>query len=1006
MKFRIHIIIILCFYVGNLLAQSPVFRHYTNNDGLPSSEVYFITQDKKGYIWFATDMGVSRFDGYHFKNFDIQSGLPSNTIFEIFEDYKGRIWFSSFTGEISYFFNDSIIQYPYNDKLLSHFTESPLVIKGSFFVDNDDKITIGFFNQGLFEAHPDGKIVKKYPGNSYDVLHLIVDNKNEKSYVLTYYQSISEKKSESNFPFLGILKDNELLKQYNSDIVIPEMGARSCLVKDNNGNYIYAYGRYVYEFSNSALIAKRKIEDRIFSLSKDKYNNLFVGLKNKGVYVFENMDISKPQKIHYLKDNAISDVFLDNEGGYWFATLDDGVFYLSSAFYKTYSISNGLANISTECLVIDKDKDIWVGTNDNYINLICSDSICKIQISPDKNVVIKAVCIENNTLWIGTSKFLYYLPILYEQKKVFLKTGRINIQKIQNYSSTKEIIKSKNDGIWIGGSRTLRKILNKKIIFFGERENNYKIRTEAIFELPNSDLLLGTLQGLYKFVITDKNNIKGDFIYLGEKNELLKNRILDIVFSDYNNKFCLATKGAGILIYNEDTVMQITTANGLTSNSVTSLFCFNNVIWAGTNLGLNQITLTNKELLSYNIKTITAQNGLVSNEVRDIQVSDSMIYVATKSGLIMFENKEYREEIIFPPVYITNVSIKGKDTIVTDVYDLPYNRNSINIDYFGISYRNKGKLIYKHKLIGLDDNWITNTKTQAQYPYLPPGNYIFKVIAKSIDGNWSLNPAEITINISKPYWKTTLFLLAIMLTLSIITWVITYYIIKGKEKRNNLLKKALTYQQLALSNQMDPHFLSNILNSIQKFIMDNEKILSSKYLSKFSVLMRKILNASKENVISLKNEIELLELYLDFERLRLKNKFNYEFIIDEKIDTEIVSIPIFLIQPLLENSIWHGFTHKEDNCSLSLNIKLVNDMIICEIQDNGIGRAKSKEYRREFRRDHKSTGIINIKKRLEILSQLENKEVNLKIQDLKDENGVEIGTKVTLFLPYKIKKLI
>jgi len=996
---RFFITLIFVFYVSNLLAQSPVFQHFTTDDGLPSSEVYFIIQDKKGYIWFATDMGVSRFDGYSFKNFDTQSGLPSNTIFEIYEDYKGRIWFSSFSGELSYFYNDTIIQYPYNDKLTAQFTQSPLVVKGSFFVDTLDKVTMGLFNQGIFDAFPDGRIINRYSKNIIsDVVHLIVDNKNEKSYVLTYYFQNSEKDKFSDYSFLGILKNDELFR-FDNDIFVDEKGSRSCLVKKDNGNYVYAFANYVYEFKNSNLIFKKKMADRVFSLGMDKHNNLYVGLINRGVYIYKHGDISKPHFANYLNNNSIAYVLLDNEGGYWIATLENGVFYMGSSFYKTYNKESGFASNNTECIVVDKDNDIWVGTNDNYINLISSDSIIKVPVSSYPNIIIKALCIDNDILWIGTNTYLYNIPNIYHQKKLFSKTGHFIIKENYPTFSTKEFKKSKNKGVWMGTSNKLYKLVDNKAVFPGNQINDYTNRTEAIYELTNGDVLLGTLNGLYKFVLKDEKNIKGDFVYCGEKNELLKNRILDIVFCDYNNKFWFATKGDGILVYSEDTVIQITKANGLTSNSTTSIFSKDSVIWAGTNHGLNKITLTDNNPLKYKIENITVYNGLASNEVRDIHVSDSMVYVATKSGLTVFENKKYPYHKISLPVYITNVSIKGRDTLVKDSYNLPYNKNSITIDFLGISYKYKGKLTYKHKLTGIDEDWVISNKTQAQYPFLPSGSYTFTVYAKSKNGDWSIKSAEIKIDISKPFWMELWFYSLIIFLLGVCVWAITFYRMKERGKRDKLLKKALSYQQLALSNQMDPHFLSNILNSIQKFIMDNDKILSSKYLSKFSDLMRKTLEASKRNKITLDKEIELLELYLDFERLRLKNKFNYEFIIDEKINTEIVCIPIFLLQPLVENSIWHGFSQKEDKCTLSLSIKLNKKTIICEIQDNGIGRANAAKYHRVFKKDHKTTGILNIHKRLKLISMLENRETGLHIDDLTDEKGNSAGTKNTIILP-------
>ena len=1002
MKSRFYITLVFVFYVFNLLAQSPAFRHYTTDDGLPSSEVYFIIQDKKGYIWFATDMGVSRFDGCNFENFDIQSGLPSNTIFEIYEDYKDRIWFSSFSGELSYYYNDTIIQYPYNDKLVAQFTESPLVIKGAFFVDTSDKITMGLFNQGIFEAFPDGKIIIKYSENKFNTAHLIVDNKNEKSFILIYYGNKTKKLKISDDTFLGILKDDKLLKLDN-DIFVIGQGAKPYLIQKDNGNYIYAFGHYIYEFKDSTLISKSKMEDIVFSLGFDKHKNLCVGLRNFGVYIYKNGDISKPHYANYLKNHTIADVLLDNEGGYWIATLDDGVFYLSSSFYKTYDKTSGLANSNTECVVIDKDNDIWIGTNDNYVNLISSDSIMKIPVSPNPNVVIKALCIDNDILWVGTNKVLYYFPKFYDQKKIFLKTGCFNINKIQNNFSTKEFKKSKNKGIWIGASRTLYKLIDKNIIFNGSDSHDYTIRTEAIYELANGDLLLGTLHGLYKFVLKDKNKVEGKFIYYGKKNELLKNRILDIEFCDYNNKFWFATKGAGILVYSEDTVFQITKANGLTSNSVTSIYSKNNIIWAGTNLGLNKIILINNNPLKYKIENITVQNGLASNEIRDIQVTDSMVYVATKSGLTVFENKKFPEQNILLPIYITNVSIKGKDTLILDTYNLPYNKNSITIDYWGISYKHKGKLLYKHKLSGIDEDWITNNKTQAQYPILPPGNYFFQVYVKNYDGFWNENPATISFIINSPFWLKWWFIGSIIIVFSLIVWIIIRWRLKELKKQSKLQHEILSYRQQALSKQMNPHFIFNSLNSIQRFILNNDKLSSSKYLSKFANLMRIILAMSQKESISINDEIRSLELYLELESLRFEGKFDFHFIIDPNININDFHIPPFFVQPLVENSIWHGLMNKKGKGNLLINFYMEDGVIACIVEDDGIGRKKARETKSQETKSHKSLSTSITKTRLELLNYFYDKKIDIIYYDLNDDNGNATGTKVKITFPI-IKK--
>ncbi len=141
--FSIRIIFLFYFLFGttqNNYSQTYPFRHYTVEDGLPSSEVYHLFQDSKGYIWFATDNGVSRYDGYEFRNFTQNEGLPDNTVFEIYEDYKNRIWFIPHSAKLSYYYRDSIFEYKYNDSLQNAMEIYSNPLKLSFYVDSTDKV--------------------------------------------------------------------------------------------------------------------------------------------------------------------------------------------------------------------------------------------------------------------------------------------------------------------------------------------------------------------------------------------------------------------------------------------------------------------------------------------------------------------------------------------------------------------------------------------------------------------------------------------------------------------------------------------------------------------------------------------------------------------------------------------------------------------------------------------------------------------------------------------------
>lgn len=213
-------------------------------------------------------------------------------------------------------------------------------------------------------------------------------------------------------------------------------------------------------------------------------------------------------------------------------------------------------------------------------------------------------------------------------------------------------------------------------------------------------------------------------------------------------------------------------------------------------------------------------------------------------------------------------------------------------------------------------------------------------------------------------------------------------------------RKAMESRLQSLRLQMNPHFLFNALNSVQQMILANEEMVATKYLSKFSKLLRAILIQSDKETITLKEEMEILKLYVDLESIRFKDSFHYEITCDEQIDADEVKIPTLLVQPFVENAIWHGLMHKEDGRLLKINFSEENDFIRCSIEDNGVGRQKAAELKLMDgqRRNHTSKGISVSVERLKAM-KTNGKEGSINIIDLLDPNNKPRGTKVEIDFP-------
>ncbi len=235
-----------------------------------------------------------------------------------------------------------------------------------------------------------------------------------------------------------------------------------------------------------------------------------------------------------------------------------------------------------------------------------------------------------------------------------------------------------------------------------------------------------------------------------------------------------------------------------------------------------------------------------------------------------------------------------------------------------------------------------------------------------------------------------------LLLFAILTWALVRNI-RQKQKANMLIKLQ------SLRTQMNPHFIFNSLNSVNNFIAKNDERSANKYLSDFSKLMRIVLKNSDQDFVSLSAEIETLGIYLGLEHFRFGDKFEYSLDVAEDINPDELRIPSMLIQPYIENAIWHGLRYREEKGILQVKFYIDDEKLFCSIYDNGIGRKKSAELKTDHQKAYQSTGIKNTKERIEILNTLHKTSLGISLEDL-EENGIATGTLVKISLPYMMEQ--
>lgn len=967
-------------------AQNTVIKHYGVNQGLPSSETYFVTQDSKGYLWIATDAGVVKYDGYQFKTYTTADGLPDNTIFKIHEDKYGRVWFSSYSGRFAYYVHktDSVYTIKANEILTSVIKTLPT----DFIFDSNDTLYVSIDRKGYLKIYPpyyDNLKTYQYVSNCLFVKEI---EKNKYLYGKNYLHAMP------TAPTIPLVFDNANdleLNLIDTSTQIKSYGNAIFLANTNN-KIIVSTGKNLFEIKNNHFRYFKNTNQKfdttysIITANIDSQNRLWLNTLGKGVY--SNSLNGKKTDVSFLYGMSVTSTFQDNAKGLWFSTLEDGLFYIPTLEFKFYNKESGLSADKIFALIKQNNKLICLAS-DYIFNDI---DLTNFSIKHRKNI-------DNSAFW-NIKSFTDLYVVCGSPAFIFDSDSKTGIPIYYKDKETKQFLRMKDsenfdsDNI-LGCEYGSLFLINKKTGF----------ATEILKDLPtifsickvDDKIYLGTKTGVYKYT---KNNL----VFLGDSLPLLKSRIDDIMY--VNHQLFIGTKGNGVLIYNEsNSIARYTEREGLASNMVKFLASDNNGdVWVGTNRGISRLKKIDNN--HYKVNTINLSEGLVSSEINQLLVHDSLLFFATNKGLGQINIKEAFNEGFIIPTYIEGLSINSTKYKFDSVLFLNYNQNFIQITYKGINVKSEGRILYKYRLEGLDSTWTYSKNTFVQFTTLPPGNYKFVVYALNSEGQISSVPAEIKFCISAPFWKRWWFIAVLCLVLSILVYIIyerRIYLIQKQEEEKTAVNKRISESELkALRAQMNPHFMFNAINSIQNFVLKNDSRSAQKYLTKFARLIRSVLENSKHELVWLNKEVEALELYVELEALRASFCFDYEIIMEDSLNAENLFIPPMIIQPYIENAILHGIIPLSDRRGkLTIKFSKTGSVLKCVIEDNGIGRKKAKEIKKRKQLSHQSMGMTVTQDRIDILNEQNNNLLTKVVVIDNVLNDIAVGTIVEITINIK-----
>jgi ligand-binding sensor domain-containing protein len=933
-------------------------------------------QDASGYLWFTTDMGVSRFNGYEFKNFSTEHGLADNTNFGLCQDPKGRIWFRSFSGRLSYYENEKMHVIPCNNTL--EVLNSGMLIS-SLYIDKGDTIWAGTTKDVFIKISPGWK-----------------------------KENVSQVKLPTNGGYLVLIDEEGFIFGGSAPTVLDiNIYDRSVRLKETLPVHVARGGDVAYRFTifrlkdktfvgtiNNTII--RFIPGKIYSqtqasgvvitLQELNDQSIFVGTYT-GVEQYTDKTFTTKRLLPNFKRKVITAICKDYENGFWFCTEGNGVFNLPFYNFTYYTPADGLSESKISCVGKYGSKVIC-GYLDGTITFLDKQQVTNVQINDDTSSAsavnrISSILCGDEKIFIGLTRNLYELDPSTFQTKLLTARG------------TKKLITAKNGGVWSLAFRSLMRYSFDDSAQILQRIP-LDIYSDNIYEDAAGCVWICTSTGLYLY-----DSLSGMRL-LEKSNPLMSSRIVEVEESP-DGSLWMATRGNGVIIKRQHAYFNITQREGLAGNMCSTIFIDSgNVIWVGTNNGLTKIEVIPGNEFKYRLTNYTSKNGLLTNEVNDIIRLENKLWLVHNNGISIFDPAHIGNNNNPPPVYISGLMVNDSATALT-AHSFSHNQNYFNISFVGLSYKDPGKLEYRYRMEGIDSNWIYTPYTAVKYQALPPGDYRFVVSAKNNDGFWSKDPAVFSFTVLRAWWQTWIFKIiccVILVALIFLLFRTRIKIIRARDHKKSALQNRIAGIELnALRAQMNPHFVFNAINSVQYFITNNDPDSSQRYLSKFARLIRYVIDNSKLTSIPVKKEIEALTLYLELESLRFGKHFEYELKVHPNVDTEYTQIPSMLIQPYVENSIWHGIMHKEGKGKIEISMEMKGPVLYCVISDNGIGRKKSMALKRDKEKLYKSVGMSNTKERLEIINQVNHSDMSVKVLDATDEKGNSCGTIVEIHIP-------
>ncbi|WP_422107816.1 sensor histidine kinase [Winogradskyella sp.] len=946
MNFVIPTLFLVCHLA--LIAQEPI--RYTTRQGLPSNTVYDVKQDARGFMWFATEHGIVKFDGDTFRNFTLEDGLSNNNVWKLSTTFDGKIWYMSKSEYQGYIYNDSVYSFPVEDHKpitprrvhnngnriwLSKHTDLLYTLEGNMFTkirgrQNSSCNTLNdayvYYRIPIF--NPDCNCHLKFKEGALQLLNLDGDVTRE----------IHLKDVPKDFFQLRIIDYGVM--PFDTFYVINKNGVLFLNVKKPFSKYI--------SFQNTFGTEHVRV-GRCNTLPNE------IQISVPGHLMILDYNFELLEKHHFPSTIDHENSYKDRDGNIWLTSLNKGITLITAPqletqyYFRDKNVQQmGMVNDTLITGVTNETYYRYEEDNDTFHNLGIASGYTYNIISGKRNYLVST---------IGTLK-LTTLKDLADDRFI-------------SYSGCKDLIEHK--ALIYGILHSGVSILRPK----DKHTSNYEliISAEGLNSIEDFDnrIYVGGSQGLSYI----NNNGLIDIGLSVPVNSLTK-----------NDRFLfISTNGKGVYLYDGKTVIPIEATKGL---DVQKIIPKDNQLWLATHKGVHRVKLDDEYLqMSKIVNSFYWEDGLLQNTVNDIYIDENFLWASSNIGLsrIDLKNSIYTKP---PKLYF-----KAKeDTLIFKGRQRAHMTIAFNV----LDYYNQNNYDFSFSLGSYQSGWTKTTSKTIHLSGLGPDIYQLDLKSTDQHGNETIKTKYISVH---PYWWETtwvrvIFALLIIICLFVIYGIIYLWITKRERKKGQLHKQVSELELKALRSQMNPHFVHNCINSIQYYIQRNDTVASENYLSEFAKLIRYFFEHSRQKTVSILAEAELLTSYLEIEKLRFEDKFSYDIIVHSAIDAKYELLPSSILQPIVENAVNHGIFHKQGQGTITVSFKkLEEDTIEVIVEDDGIGLKKSSKIQQNAIGVYASHSSEVIKERIALLNQTKNWEIYYTISDMK-QGGTNPGTSVRL----------